>query len=235
VEPGRQWATWLHQVLETYEVPAELVGQTNQLGETIPSRIYPVFRDEEDLPADANLATSVRSALERSKTLIVLCSPNVVESTYVSEEIAYFKQMGRDERILAVMIEGGPNASWDAGKQKAGFSPFQECFPLPLIHPVSPDGDLIVTETAEPIAADFRVQPGSRQGWTAPEAYREELVAGGGSGPTVGDRPPESQGRAAHALREDRLRGHLRRLPRDRPPLQGSSRNLRDRAVDGLE
>ena len=26
-QQGRQWATWLHQAIETYEVPKELVGQ----------------------------------------------------------------------------------------------------------------------------------------------------------------------------------------------------------------
>ncbi len=26
-EQGRQWATWLHQAIETYEVPKDLVGK----------------------------------------------------------------------------------------------------------------------------------------------------------------------------------------------------------------
>jgi hypothetical protein len=43
---GRKWATWLHQAIETYEVPNDLVGQKNSRGDTIPPRIYPVFRDE---------------------------------------------------------------------------------------------------------------------------------------------------------------------------------------------
>jgi len=29
---GRQWATWLHQAIETYEVPADLVGTQNERG-----------------------------------------------------------------------------------------------------------------------------------------------------------------------------------------------------------
>ena len=43
---GRKWATWLHQAIETYEVPNDLVGQKNSRGDTIPPRIYPVFRDD---------------------------------------------------------------------------------------------------------------------------------------------------------------------------------------------
>ncbi len=38
-QQGRQWATWLHQALETYEVPANLVGKTNSCGEVIPEHI----------------------------------------------------------------------------------------------------------------------------------------------------------------------------------------------------
>src|SRR5476651_1544964 len=81
-EPGRQWATWLHQQIETYEVPADLVGTVNDRGDTIPERIFPVFRDEEELPVDADLGNAITNALEASKFLIVVCSPRSVESSY---------------------------------------------------------------------------------------------------------------------------------------------------------
>jgi hypothetical protein len=88
---GRQWATWLHQAIETYEVPADLVGTPNDRGETIPERIFPVFRDEEELPVDADLASPIYRALDHSKYLLVICSPRSVESNYVAREIRYFK------------------------------------------------------------------------------------------------------------------------------------------------
>ncbi|MDF1752010.1 MAG: TIR domain-containing protein [Verrucomicrobiales bacterium] len=177
-QPGRQWANWLHQMLEAYEVPEDLVGQNNGIGETIPDRIYPVFRDEEDLPADADLTRGIRSAIERSKYLIVLCSPQSAQSKYVSEEIKYFKQLGRRNRIVAVLIEGEPNSSWDIGKQKLGFSPFQESFPLPLIHPVLNDGEIDLNSRIEPLAADLRLHNGL-QGWTTTAAYKDVLEADG--------------------------------------------------------
>lgn len=178
-QPGRQWATWLHQQLETYDIPRDLVGQTNERGDLIPEHLFPVFRDQEELAADANLPGVIRSALDRSKFLIVLCSPNAVESTHVANEVLYFKQLGRSDRILAILIEGEPNVSWDVAKQKAGlFSPFQECFPLPLIHPLNANGELDLTKRCEPVAADFRL-PGAQKGWTNPEAYREELETQG--------------------------------------------------------
>lgn len=165
-EPGRQWATWLHQQIETYEVPADLVGTVNGRGDTIPERIFPVFRDEEELPADADLASPIFRALDASKFLVVLCSPRAVESTYVAEEITYFKKIGRSDRVLAALLHGVPGSA------------DQECFPLPLKHPVDAEGNLIESKHAEPIAADFRLADGS-EGWTSPEAYRQALALTG--------------------------------------------------------
>jgi hypothetical protein len=62
-EQDRSWASWLHREIERYEVPAEMVGQPNSRGDLIPERIYPIFRDEESLPADSDLAHSIVLAL----------------------------------------------------------------------------------------------------------------------------------------------------------------------------
>src|ERR1700733_1736418 len=58
-EPGRQWATWLHQAIETYEVPQDLVGTVNDRGATLPDRLFPFFRYEEYLRLDAELASPI--------------------------------------------------------------------------------------------------------------------------------------------------------------------------------
>jgi WD40 repeat protein len=171
-DAGRQWATWLHHVIETYEVPQDLVGKMNDRGDTIPERIYPVFRDEEELPVDADLASPIYRALDASKTLVVICSPRAVASRYIGDEITYFKRLGRQERVLAVMIEGEPNASRDEAKAAQGIKPTDECFPEALRLQLTPDGSLLA-EPVEPIAADFRL--GISQGWTSPEAYRLAL------------------------------------------------------------
>jgi len=92
-EPGRQWATWLHQMLENYEIPSDLAGTTNRGGEVIPASLYPVFRDEEELPADADLTRNIREALENSALLIVICSPRAVQSRFVAEEIRRFSPL----------------------------------------------------------------------------------------------------------------------------------------------
>ncbi|MGQ8366545.1 toll/interleukin-1 receptor domain-containing protein [Glaciecola sp. 1036] len=175
-EQGRQWATWLHQAIETYEVPNDLVGKKNGRGDVIPARIYPIFRDEEELPAHADLATSIVSALEQTNLLVVLCSPRAVASTYVADEIDYFKKLGHSDRIIAAMIDGEPNTSWDDSKHSLGFTKADECLPLPLQFEYDQDGNPTY-KRAEPIAADFRINNDGKpeQGFTTPAAYREHL------------------------------------------------------------
>lgn len=177
-EQGRQWATWLHQQIETFEVPADLVGTKNQRGEIIPERIFPVFRDEEELPTDADLSHSISRALDRSLFLLVLCSPRAVASTYVGNEIRYFKEIGKRDRILAALIDGEPNVSWDEGKQASGTSASRECFPETLRFELDAGGGLDKSRHCEPIAADFRLPDGT-EGWTSPEAYRLALQTSG--------------------------------------------------------
>ena len=60
-------ASWLHHAIETYEVPGDLAATTNDRGDTIPQRIFPIFRDEEELPADADLASPIYRALDASR------------------------------------------------------------------------------------------------------------------------------------------------------------------------
>jgi WD40 repeat protein len=175
-EQGRQWATWLHQVLEGYEIPTDLVGSENSKGDPIPASLYPVFRDEEELPADADLTRNIRHALENTELLVVLCSPRAVESRFVADEIRYFKELGKADRILALMIDGEPNASDDPGKAKLGIKPEAECLPEPLRYGVAGNnGKIDWTQRTEPIAADTRPAGMPEQGWTTGAAYREAL------------------------------------------------------------
>src|SRR2546423_3940461 len=176
-EQGRQWATWLHQVLEGYEIPDDLIGTKNNKGDTIPASLYPVFRDEEELPADADLTRNIQQALERSGLLVVICSPRAAESRFVTEEIRYFKELGNSDRILALMIDGEPNVSDDAGKQKSGIPSAAECLPEPLRYGVAAEnGTIDWSRRTEPIAADARPGGQPEQGWTTAAAYREALL-----------------------------------------------------------
>ena len=39
LEMGRKWANWLHEALESYEVPPDLVGKTSLRGDKVPASI----------------------------------------------------------------------------------------------------------------------------------------------------------------------------------------------------
>jgi len=82
-QEGRRWADWLHDALERYVVPPSLVGTLNERGEPIPDSLFPIFRDETELPTEADLSTGIRRALEQSDCLIVLCSPRSAKSPWV--------------------------------------------------------------------------------------------------------------------------------------------------------
>lgn len=118
----------LHRALETYRLPR--AGATGS--EALPTRLAPVFLDREELAASADLSTSIQQALSASRSLIVVCSPAAAQSKYVDLEIAEFKQLGRTDRIFALMIDGEPGTD-------------RECFPAQL-------------RQLEPLAADVRPQ-----------------------------------------------------------------------------
>ena len=65
---------WLHSALETYRVPRRLVGRPSRDG-AVPDRLYPVFRDRDELPGSSNLGDNIVNALQQSRSLIVVCSP----------------------------------------------------------------------------------------------------------------------------------------------------------------
>ena len=115
------WARWLHKALETYRVPARLVGKETAIG-VIPSRLIPIFRDRSELPSAPDLDRKVGEALRQSANLIVICSPHSAASHYVNEEVITFKRLGRADRIFCLIIDGEPNASDLAGRAA------EECF-----------------------------------------------------------------------------------------------------------
>jgi WD40 repeat protein len=149
---GNVWGDWLHEAVENFKVPPELVGKPGRHGEPVPPRLYPAFQDEKELPTNADLGTAIQEALEQSRYLVVICSPRSAKSIYVNQEVMAFKRLGRANKILAIIIDGEPNAS----EPSKGLDPSLECFPEALRHPLGADGKLDKAQRAEPIAADVR-------------------------------------------------------------------------------
>jgi hypothetical protein len=132
------WASWLQGALEKYRIPKVMVGKRTGYGE-IPARLGTVFRDREDLSSAASLTESVQHELSSAETLVVICSPAAAQSRWVKEEIRAFKELGRGDRIYALIVDGDPQST----------DPAEQCFPSTLLS--SEDGT-----TLEPLAADVR-------------------------------------------------------------------------------
>ena len=122
-----QWAAWIQKAVERYRLPNALAKETG-----LDKRIGKVFRDREELATGQNLGDHLLEALDNSDNLIVICSPNAVNSQWVGQEIEYFKKIGRGDRIFCLLVEGGA-----------------EVLPTPLLTDV--EGNPL-----EPLAADPR-------------------------------------------------------------------------------
>lgn len=140
------WAKWVHQGIETYKIPRALVGKSLH-GGTTPRRLFPLFRDRDELPGAAELGTQIQQALERSLYLIVICSPRAAVSRWVNREVELFKSFGREGRVLCLIVDGEPNGDANLGEL--------ECFPPAVRFKVHRAGGL-TNEPTEPIAADAR-------------------------------------------------------------------------------
>jgi hypothetical protein len=68
------------------------------------------------LSSSPDLNGEIETALRQSLFLIVICSPPASQSHWVNEEILLFKRMGQSDRILALIVDGSPNADGEAGK-----------------------------------------------------------------------------------------------------------------------
>ena len=97
-----KWGKWLQDQLESWRIPAEVRKET-----AFTRANLKIFRDQTDL-AGVELRDTIRQELRASQCLIVLCSPNSAESPWVAEEIAYFKSLGREDRIIPFIIDGEP-------------------------------------------------------------------------------------------------------------------------------
>ncbi len=145
----KQWGNWLHRSLEVYRTPKSLVGEQTPIG-PVPRSLHPIFKDREEEAACAGITASIEKGLDQSEFLVVICSPRSAKSKWVNHEIAYFKRYHDPTKILTLIIDGEPGASFmpDQGAE--------ECFPRSLLFKA--DEDLGVTNEAEdaPLGADAR-------------------------------------------------------------------------------
>ncbi len=148
------FAQKLHRALESYGIPSAL-GKFDLLeGAGKRNRIYPVFRDREELAA-GDLSERIAASLKASRALIVVCSPNAAASPWVEKEIQSFVALGRRENIFAIIAEDAP--AFDAEGREAT----PACFP-----PAFRGNALADAGALEPLAADARKgKDGFRKAW----------------------------------------------------------------------
>lgn len=112
-----KWARWLHHHLEHYHIPSVLCKENQD----IPSKIRPVFWYKKDL-SGTTLKEALEGELDKSKYLILICSPAAAASPWVNDEVSRFISQGRAGDIIPFIVGGEPHAA-DASK---------ECFPEAL-------------------------------------------------------------------------------------------------------
>lgn len=98
-------ARWLQRALEGYRLPPSL----RRAHPGLPARLYPIFRDRDELASGHDLSDSIRLAMDHSGALIVMCSPAAAASRWVNEEIHRFRESGRGTRIFCCLVAGSPD------------------------------------------------------------------------------------------------------------------------------
>ena len=128
-------ASQLQRKLESYRLPGKVHCRWPPRGQ----RLYPVFRDSNELPASSDLGATLKAELARSAALVVICSPASAGSQWVNQEIQEFRSLGRGDRIYTVLAEGEPPA----------------CFP-PALMKLRGEADASISTVSQPLAADMR-------------------------------------------------------------------------------
>ena len=174
-------ADWLHEELEEFRVPPRLVGKLTDQG-PVPKRLAPIFRDRHELAARHDLGEEIEEAIAGSRFLIVLCSPAAAKSRWIDEEIACFKRLHREDRILAAIVDGEPFASDMPGRED------EECFP-PALRVRFDSRGRPTAQRAEPIAADLREDGDGRKDGAAQDRRRNARRRARRSGAARGAAP----------------------------------------------
>ena len=106
------WAKWLQHRLESYRIPKDLCDRGER------GRHLKVFRDQTDL-AGVELQQALRTELDTSEYLIVLCSRASAASHWVNDEVTYFISTHDRHHVIPFIVDGEPESE----------DPELECYP----------------------------------------------------------------------------------------------------------
>ena len=112
-----KWAEWIQNKLEFYKLPTFVKEEVPNA----PQHLRPIFRDVTDLEPGV-LSEKIESALQKSRFLIVICSPQSAKSEWVEKEIREFMSQGKTAQIIPFIVDGIAHSD----------NPDEECLPKPL-------------------------------------------------------------------------------------------------------
>lgn len=130
VEKDSFVAEQLHKALEEYKLGRKFKDK----------KIKRIFRDKDELPISSNLNDPITDALNNSEFLIIICSPQYLESKWCKRELEVFLEKHDKSKVITVLCEGEPN----------------EAFPDEMLYEERKENDKIVKVPVEPLAADVR-------------------------------------------------------------------------------
>jgi hypothetical protein len=145
------WSKWLYAALESYRIDNDLADRKTSAGLSR-KVLQPIFRDHEDFAADQIPSEQTLAALEASRYLIVISSPNAARSKYLNEEIRRFKIQRGAENIIPVIVSGQPD------------DVVRECRPPAVRFKVGTDGMLTWEQEEQPISIDARPEGDGKEG-----------------------------------------------------------------------
>ena len=134
-------ATQLQRALESYRLPKDVAAKYGA------RKLDRLFRDQDELPVTESLPDTIRQALMKSRVLVVVCTPDTPESTWVTREIELFASYHGRQNIFPVLA---------AGTSAESIPPF-----LRSRLQVQSDGTVVKAPT-EPLAADMRPEAEKR-------------------------------------------------------------------------
>ena len=123
-------ARHIQKIIERYRVPRKIAKTIGR------AHIGKVFRDSDELQAASNLSEIIRSAIEESEWLIVICTKRYKDSVWCMEEVEHFVELNGREKVLVILVEGEPS----------------ESFPS-ILTEIEGDGE---SKHIEPLAVDIR-------------------------------------------------------------------------------
>jgi WD40 repeat protein len=126
----------------------------HQIGRRIGQlRALRVFRDDTNLAANPDLWGKIAEALDNSRYMIVVLSPQSAASHWVNEEISYWLQCRGHEQLMLVLAEG--HLGWDATSKS--FDPdASDAAPPVLVAPGSLPSEPLYIDVSEDAPWDLR-------------------------------------------------------------------------------